>query len=345
MDAVFDSSDSGTQPPPYENLQIFCRLQMKMDLFVSLQLNFITNPITNIMKRLFHLAITLMVSVAVLLTACKKDEPKPDNSGNNNNQETPGGGGGGEGEVTPNQEYPETAVVLPQAVTDIDGNTYDAVRIGNQVWMAENLRTTRYADGTAIPLGTSSSTTTAYRYAPGSNQSNEENMENVAHYGYLYNWPAVMHNETTSEANPSGVQGICPNGWHVPSDAEWIELTDYMSTQPAYVASGNPENIAKALATTWGWDSSSETDAIGNNLSTNNATGFSAPPAGIFQGNYGYLWVVFGEATYFWTATEEDTPWDPGAAAQRRSLVNWSPVVTRANCVKHAGISVRCVRD
>jgi len=298
------------------------------------------------MNKHFHLAITLLVSVAMLMTACKKDDPKPDNSGNNNNQETPGGGGeGGGGEVTPNQEYPETAVVLPQAVTDIDGNTYDAVQIGNQVWMAENLRTTRYADGTTIPLGTSTSTTTAYRYAPGPNQSNEENMENVAHYGYLYNWPAVMHNENTSDANPSGVQGICPDGWHVPSDAEWTELTDYMSTQPAYIAGGNPEHIAKALATTWGWNSSSEIDAIGNNLSTNNATGFSAPPAGTIQGVPGNFWVVFGEATYFWTATEEETPWDPGSCAQRRSLCSPEAIVYRVKCVKYAGISVRCVRD
>jgi len=74
-------------------------------------------------------------------------------------------------------------------------------------------------------------------------------MENVARYGYLYNWPAVMHGASSSEANPSGVQGICPNGCHVPSDAEWLELFDYMRTQPAYI-SGGVGHLSKALAAT-----------------------------------------------------------------------------------------------
>lgn len=126
-----------------------------------------------------------------------------------------------------------------------------------------------------------------YCCALGSSQSNEENMVNVSRYGFLYNWPAVMHGASSSNANPSGVQGICPNGWHVPSDAEWTELTNYMNTQPAYMASGNVDHLAKALSTTWGWISSSDTDAPGNDPTINNATGFSALPAG-YSGGYGY---------------------------------------------------------
>ena len=114
-------------------------------------------------------------------------------------------------------------------VTDYDGNVYQTVQIGNQCWMKENLRTTHYADGTTIPLGTSTSTTTSYRYNP----NNDAN--NVPTYGYLYNWTAVMNGAGSSIATPSGVQGVCPTGWHVPSDAEWTQLTDYVGSQSVYL--------------------------------------------------------------------------------------------------------------
>ena len=101
-------------------------------------------------------------------------------------------------------------------VTDYDGNNYSTVLIGTQCWMAENLRTTHYANGVIIPMvnSTYGETTDPYCYEPNNNGSN------VSTYGYLYNWHAVMHGESSSNANPSGVQGVCPTGWHVPSDAE-----------------------------------------------------------------------------------------------------------------------------
>ena len=109
------------------------------------------------------------------------------------------------------------AVIIPRAVKDIDGNAYDGVRIGEQVWMASNLKTTRYADGTEIPSGDPDihSSSNPYRYVPGGDASN------VKRLGYLYNWPAVVHGSSQSNESPSGVQGICPDGWHVPSNAEW----------------------------------------------------------------------------------------------------------------------------
>ena len=114
-------------------------------------------------------------------------------------------------------------------VTDFDGNIYNTVQIGQQCWMKENLRTIHYSNGTYIPLGSSTSTTTAYRYYPNNDQSN------VSTYGYLYNWKAVMGDSSSSSRNPSGVLGICPIGWHVPSDSEWTRLTDYVSSQSQYV--------------------------------------------------------------------------------------------------------------
>lgn len=286
----------------------------------------------------------LVVSLAMLTTSCHKDETN--NNGNNNgNTENPSGGGSGDsgsggssggGSGTPNQEYPSTAVVLPQAVTDIDGNSYDAVQIGSQVWMAENMRTTRYADGTTIPMGSINSGSNPYRYVPGLNHSNEENMDNLARYGYLYNWPAAMHGAGSSEANPSGVQGICPDGWHVPSDAEWTQLTDYMKTQPAYMASGNADYLAKALAATLGWSISFEMDAPGNNPTTNNATGFSTLPAGRYYCGYHN----FGEQAYFWSTTETNP-----CRAYCCYLYCSSALVNRGTNDADNGLSVRCVRD
>ena len=272
-------------------------------------------------------------------TGCKKEEVN--NNGNNNGYTENPGGGSGDGNYN-NQEYPSTANVIRRAVTDIDGTIYDAVQIGTQVWMAENLRTTKYADGTTILLGTSTSTTTAYRYAPGQGESNEENMANVARYGYLYNWPAVMHGASSSEANPSGVQGICPNGWHVPSNAEWTQLTNYVGSQTQYQCDNNSDYIAKALASTTGWNSSTNTCTVGNNPDTNNAIGFSALPAGYYSGGYGYSdgYGGFGDYAYFWSATESYDYY-----AHFRFLYYDFAFVFRSYTDKYNGQSVRCVRD
>ena len=257
---------------------------------------------------------TTILFFALALSACKKDEIN--NNGSNN----------------VNQEYPSTDHVLPNAVTDIDGNSYDAVQIGDQVWMAENLRTTRYANGTTIPLGGTFSGSEQYRYAPGLSQSNEENMANVARYGYLYNWSVVYHG------------GICPNGWHVPSIYEWEELTKYMAKQSTYTASGDPEHLAKALAATWGWNSSSEVDAPGNNPATNNATGFSSLPAGKYGGVYNGRpdgkYDGFGDCAFYWSTSPSASP-----AVYCCELTYDNAYVKRFLSINFIGMSVRCVRD
>ena len=276
------------------------------------------------MKRKMTFFIAAFAVAALCFTACGHE---------GGNEEEEGGGG------SINQEYPSTADVIRNAVTDIDGNKYDAVRIGNQVWMASNLRTTRFADGTAIPLGETESYTEPYRYAPGTYQSNEENMINVPAYGYLYNWAAVMHGAASSEANPSGVQGICPKGWHVPSDKEWTQLTDYMKTRPEYMSSGNSNNLAKALAATWGWCSEPDPDVVGYEPSTtNNATGFSALPAGAYRRDYAF----FGSEARFWSSTEDDSGYNN---AWLRTLYYFSEGVDRVLDDNLYGSSVRCVRD
>ena len=216
-------------------------------------------------------------------------------------------------------------------VTDYDNNTYNTLQIGTQCWMKENLRTTHYANGVSIPLGSDTSNTTGYRYYPNNDQSN------VAIYGYLYNWKALMGSSSSSNATPSGVQGICPNGWHVPSDTEWTQLIDYVSSQSQYVCGGNNTYIAKALASTTGWYSYPGTCVVGDDQSTNNATGFSALPAGLFvSGLYTPLSLTAG----FCSATEYDDNY-----VNCRNITYGHAIVNHIAYTKSYGLSVRCVRD
>lgn len=215
------------------------------------------------------------------------------------------------------------------AVADIDGNIYSTVQIGDQCWMRENLKTTKYADGTNIALGSTTSNT-AYRYYPDGNEGT------VATYGYLYNWKAVMRNASSSSDNPSGVQGICPNGWHVPSDAEWTQLTDYVSSRSQYVCGVDNLAIAKALSASVGWENNTNSCAVGNNLSTNNATGFSALPAGCFNGSNS----LFGSDTFFWSSSENSAQ-----HAYYRLISNENDDVFQYYVLKTRGFSVRCLRD
>ena len=280
------------------------------------------------MKKIFFLCTALFVSMVMLFISCDREEI-------NNNGNTDDG----------NQEDSLLEHYLPDAVVDIDGNSYDAVRIGDQVWMAENLRTTRYADGTTIPLGSLTSASIICRYTPGNSQNSEDNEVNVDRYGYLYSWPAVMHGDSSSSAVPSGVQGICPTGWHVPSDAEWTILTTYLGNQCQYQCDSNRVNIAKSLASTTEWDSSSWPCAIGNDLNSNNATGFSAFPAGgffygnpiewDFRGNHN-----FGISAFFWCATlySDKHPIN-------RAFHFSHPNVIRSGDESCVGFSVRCLRD
>ena len=216
-------------------------------------------------------------------------------------------------------------------LTDVDGNVYNTVQIGWQCWMKENMRTTHYADMTEIPAGSEGSTLVPYRYAPGNNTSH------VSEDGYLYNWPAVMRDSPSSIANPSGVQGICPVGWHVPSYAEWMQLTDYVSSQSDFLCGGDSANIAKALASTTGWMYDPYICTIGNTPSSNNATGFSATSAG---GYYENAYTGYGGGNCIWSATESDSN-----KAYYLGLGCDSASVTCYGVLTSHGASVRCLRD
>ena len=218
-------------------------------------------------------------------------------------------------------------------VTDIDGNEYQTVRVGNQCWMRENLRTTKYPDGTNIPRINSVNDDEDNYYA-----YPEDDASKVATYGLLYNWAAAMNNASTSTASPSGVQGICPDGWHLPSDAEWEQLRAYVG-RGSYICGGNSANIAKALASTMGWDSHTDDCTPGNTPSTNNATDFNAMPSGYYNNNTN-SYIALGTAANYWSATENNA-----------NTANFLPVaynfadVSLGSINKHRGYSVRCVKD
>ena len=231
----------------------------------------------------------------------------------------------------------DTTTTIPTPMTpltDIDNNVYNTIRIGEQVWMAENLRTTKYADGTPIPKGDDliTSTTVPYWYYPNNDATNKPV------YGLLYNWKAVMRDSPSSSDSPSGVQGICPTGWHVPSDAEWkqMEMTMGMSQNDAY-NTGWRGNIAAKLSGNVGWATSTTDNAAGNlSAPDRNISGFSALPAGSYYGIYSN----FGTDAYFWSASAYDDSF-----VWQRCLKYSMYGVDRENVRMDGSYSVRCVKD
>ena len=233
-----------------------------------------------------------------------------------------------------------------KTLTDYDGNVYNTVAIGTQCWMKENLKTTHYSDGWPIEWRNEErSYTEAYYYYP------NRDILNVAEYGLLYNWKAVMRNSLESDSIPSGVQGICPIGWHVPSDAEWTAMTDYVANyHQEYLCNGSN---AKVFADSIGWRTSSNNCTPGNDSYTNNSTGFSARPAGYF-GDWAYAGDIgygFGTRAQFW-GTSSGGWWECGGKKAARCINYdgdgmYSPQVNSGCHGMDAslGLSVRCLRD
>lgn len=221
-------------------------------------------------------------------------------------------------------------------VIDYDGNVYNTVRIGTQCWMKENLKTTHYQNGTEIPSASNYSNTPA-RYSPGGNSTN------VNAYGYLYNWPAVMNGEASSNNIPSGVQGICPPGWHVPSLMEYTVLFDFVKTQFECQCNSRMDYIAKSLCdrseTYWTYVPN-RICAVGNSGqgNNNNTSGFSARPAGFYQYNY----YNFKASTLIWTSSEYLSNTQN---AYFIAMEWYSPVHGHVNYPKIDAMSVRCLLD
>lgn len=211
-------------------------------------------------------------------------------------------------------------------VTDVEGYIYNTVTIGTQTWMAENLRTTKYNDGTAITNVTDNTvwkTSTAGAYCWYSN-----NKATYKTYGALYNWFAVDNNASTKVASNGG-KNIAPPGWHVPTTDEWTTLTTYIG-----------EN-AKRLASTSGWTTSATPSAVGyNQATTNNGSGFSALPGGHREEYYGDFYNM-GSSTEWWASTPSVDP----VNAWKRLVMNNSGAIPSQAWYNVMGYSVRCVKD
>ena len=209
-------------------------------------------------------------------------------------------------------------------VTDIDGNTYRTIQIGNQVWMAENLKTTHYADGRSIPLVTDNTawgnlgdngTDDAYSF-----YNNDANSQ----FGALYTWAAAMGDDAvSSSSNPSGLQGACPDDWHLPSDAEWAELVNFIA------ADGYSGHEGTALKSTSGWNS----DGNGTDI-----YGFNGLPGGYRHSDASF----YGAGDYgnWWSSTEYNTD-----STYCRSLHSIYHDLYQYKRNKSNGFSIRCVKD
>jgi uncharacterized protein (TIGR02145 family) len=199
-------------------------------------------------------------------------------------------------------------------ITDAENNTYKTVYIGTQQWMAENLKVSKYNDGTTIPIISDNNQWSQLTSGAWSYYNNDA--ANNAKYGKLYNWYALS--PTTN-----GDKNVCPTRWHVPTDAEWTVLTDYLGGE--IVAGGKLKEVG---TTSW---NSPNTDATNTSL-------FSALPGGSRDGKGFYHNI--GSDGYWWSSTENGSAniWD-------RILYNYVGNVYRNGDGKVAGLSVRCIKD
>jgi uncharacterized protein (TIGR02145 family) len=196
------------------------------------------------------------------------------------------------------------------AVADIDGNIYHFDTIGSQIWMLENLKTTRYRNGDNIPYVADTNVWTKLKTAAYCNSHNSDSLANI--YGRLYNWYAATY--------PCG---ICPEGWHVASYPEWMELVNYLGG----------DKIA-------GWKLR-ETGTIHwtFNYNATNESGFTALPGG-YRSEYNGWYNSLGLYGFWWTGTEQDSLW----AVYCRIFYSDGSFYRNLE-VKDAGFSLRCIKD
>jgi len=202
--------------------------------------------------------------------------------------------------------------IIPNTVTDIDGNIYHTVIIGNQTWMVENLKTTKYNDGTTIPLITDNAMWATLN-APAYCWYNTETMIDKNIYGALYNWYAVKTGK------------LCPVGWHVPTDMEWDILINYLGGE--CVAGGK----LKEKGTTHWFD---------ENVGASNSSGFTAL-AGGYRECSGQFYEI-GLVGKWWTLTKNI---DHLNHAYYLMAFNDDPTIIKSYSSFKYGFSIRCIKD
>ena len=191
----------------------------------------------------------------------------------------------------------------PGTVTDYDGNVYETVEIGTQTWLKQNLRSLHYADGSPIDG--------VYAY--------DDDESNVPDYGRLYTWNAVMG---TGKSTSAKAQGVCPDGWHVPSEAEGETLQDFLGGQ--MVAGGKMKETGFTY-----WEDP--------NTGATNESGFSARGSGNMSQNGDYFHLM--GAFKMWTSTES------GTQSRRLAIFSYSAQAAFGPKPRTMGFSVRCIKD
>ncbi len=243
----------------------------------------------------------LALALTTTLFSCKKETSTPNNSGNN---------------TTDTTKTSNTTIGKPGPnITDSEGNSYKTVTIGTQTWMAENLKVSKYNDGTTIPNITDNTAWSKLTTGAWSYYNNDAT--NNAKYGKLYNWYAVS--KTTN-----GNKNVCPTGWHVPSDSEWTVLTEYLGGLS--VAGGKMKEVG-----TTSWNNP--------NMYASNTSLFTGLAGGIrdYNGNYFY---IGGYGGYWWSSEENNDLF-----AWYRNLISNNGNAYRSDEYKINGLSVRCLKD
>lgn len=244
--------------------------------------------------------VSALLLCATLFTSCKKDKDPEEIKK--------------EEDITLNKPHLNQSLKY-ETLVDIDGNKYATIQIGTQTWMAENLKTSKYNDGTTIPNVTNSNTWA--NLTSGAYAIYENNSVHDAIYGKLYNWYAV------------NTRKLCPKGWHVPTESEWLQLTTHLGSS----AGSKLKSTGNRTDGTGLWTRSSSGDAEGSNES-----GFTGIPGG-FR-NYSGAFTTMSSIGFWWSVTSVDTYY-----VWSRGLVHFSDSVTRDEVSKEVGLSCRCIKD
>ncbi len=214
-------------------------------------------------------------------------------------------------------------------ITDIDNNNYKTIVIGNQCWMKENLKTTKNPSGVTI-----------LRHCYNDDE------EKCNQYGGLYDWLTAINGEEGSNSNPSGVQGICPDGWHLPSDEEWGQMVDYMISQGFPNDPFSDSGISNALRSCR-QEGSTHSDSCNTTehprWDSGSRIGFDQYGFSAFPGGFRWPegWYVFGHYGAYWWSSSKVSATD----ILYRSLYNYYSDIYRDNTGMDLSMSVRCVKD
>ena len=224
-------------------------------------------------------------------------------------------------------------------LTDVDGNTYKTIKIGNQIWMAENLRVTHYRNGESIPLENDYNNWINLKLGSQCPYDYSTSLDTIAKYGRYYNWYAMMDNRI-----------LAPRGWHIPTMQEWIDLENYL-TSNGYKSSNNSssKDIAKSLATTSGWYPEKIHISVGFQQYKNNKSGFSALPApGMLAIENRDVYYYYYEYANWWCYCP-DTTKVPGINNICIGFSYYDATLFKrggvGSIISSIGLSIRCIKD